>query len=359
MRDERRWSEDWGGSWDEGASRPGERVYGVLSDASEQLRTEFLESDDRRYSSGKCAGCALDLLLAFAEVVSLGGTMRWDARTVGHLLRVWAPGIAKDCGAADAMPTVLAAFVRFVHRREGADPVTSREVAREIHEAVQDGIGTVTWSGRATTDPWLREASLRDAQARDRERLAASVGGPDALAALDAEPLPDEEFVWGGIAEDIRTRVAEHLLLLDEVADEHLDVEHRTAIRRVLARAARAEPEMFRRPTQVLRGAIGIALAVCEANDTIASFRRGANHKVLAGWFGATGAAPDRAASVRHAIGAPSTFGGGYDRSPPALGSADLLISARRAKIIAQRDADANDADANDADANDASETPC
>ncbi|WP_062310233.1 hypothetical protein [Demequina rhizosphaerae] len=351
MRDEQRWSEGWdadrdegwdagwGGAWDEAVSRPGERVYGALSDASEALRTEFLESGDRPYNAGKCAGCALDLILAFAEVVSLGGPMRWDAPAVGHLVRVWAPGVAKDCGAAEAMPSVLSAFVRFVHRREGVDPVTTLEVARVIREAAAERARELERIGRGYSDPSPRVAAPRDPRDLARERLAASVGGPDSLAALDAEPLPDEGFVWDGIAEDIRTRVGEHLVLLDEVADEHLDVEHRTAMRRCLAAAALGDPGMFRRPTQVLRGALGVAQVVCEANGTIASYRKGANLKVLAGWFGATGAAPDRAAVVSRAVGAVEAARSGERTRPgPPLDSADLLVSARRAAIIEERD---------------------
>ncbi|MDN4475809.1 hypothetical protein QQX09_08060 [Demequina sp. SYSU T00192] len=271
-------------------------------------------------------------------MVSLGGPMRWDARVVGHLVRVWAPGIAKNCGAAEAMPSVLAAFVRFVHRREGVDRVTSREVAREIHEAVQAGFGSGEWSGRGYRDPWLRDAAVREEGERARERLAASVGGPDALAALDAEPIPDEDFVWDGIADDIRTRVAEHLVLLDEVANGHLDVEHRTAMRRLLARIAIADAATFRRECSVVRGAAGMCLVVCEANDTVAAYRQGANVKVLAGWFGTDGGVSGRAHTFRRAIGAPFVLDRIGTREPMPLGSADLLVSSRRAAIIEERD---------------------
>ncbi|WP_062520195.1 hypothetical protein [Demequina silvatica] len=325
-------------------SRPGERVYGALSEESENLRAEFLASDDAPYGPGKCAGCALDLILGFAEVVSLGGPMLWDARVVGHLVRVWAPGIVKDCGALEEMPTVLAGFVRFMHRREDVDPLTSQEVARTIHEAVRDGRGTVMRRGTAPVDPWLREEELRDYRDRARDALAAFVGGPEALEALDTEPLPDEEFRWEGIAEDIFATVAQYLSLLDGVADEHLDVEHRTAMRRLLARIALADPRVFRRSSSVVRGAAAVALVVCEANDTIASRRQGANVAVLAGWFGTDGGVADRARIYERAIGAPSTASYGFKWTPPALGSADLLISARRAAIIEERDSnDASD----------------
>ncbi|WP_062460877.1 hypothetical protein [Demequina soli] len=324
--------------WDEGVSGPGERVYGTLSDASESLREEFLASDHRPRNPGRCAACALDLVLAFAEVVALGGTMRWDGRVVGHLLRAAAPGFARpDCGALDALPVVLPALVRFMHARDGTDASTSKEVADEIHTVLAERRELSMWEDEEA-DPWLRGAAAREAETRRRARLAVHVGGPDVLEALDAEPLPDEEFVWDGIAEDIRDRVGEHLALLDEVADEHLDVEHRTAMRRFLARVAIADPRIFRRPSSVLRGATGVAFAVCEANDTIASFRQGANGKVLAGWFGVDGGASDRAEAMRRAIGAPIVFRPTYLRTPRALGSADLLVSTRRAEIVAERD---------------------
>ena len=45
------------------------------------------------------------------------------------------------------------------------------------------------------------------------EYIADEVGGVDALMKLDAEPLPDEEFDWAGIPDEIRPAVQ---AILDE-----------------------------------------------------------------------------------------------------------------------------------------------
>ena len=84
--------------------------------------------------------------------------------------------------------------------------------------------------------------------------LAAEVGGDDVLEALDDSPLPDEPFDWTGIAEDIAPRVREVLAMVDRCCDDLLDVEYRTACRRLLARAAVGDPKVFRRKAKSRHG---------------------------------------------------------------------------------------------------------
>ncbi|MGH8909817.1 MAG: hypothetical protein ACRD0K_25820 [Egibacteraceae bacterium] len=76
--------------------------------------------------------------------------------------------------------------------------------------------------------------------------LRMAVGGPDRLADLDDAPLPDEPFAWSGIPDDIRDRVGDVLARCDRCCEELLDVECRTACRRLLARAAAGDPNVFR-----------------------------------------------------------------------------------------------------------------
>lgn len=85
--------------------------------------------------------------------------------------------------------------------------------------------------------------------------IADEVGGVETLMRLDAEPLADEEFDWSGIPEEVRPTVQAILVECDAVADAILDTEHRTAMRRFLARAAGREPELFRRKGSPVRGA--------------------------------------------------------------------------------------------------------
>ena len=55
-----------------------------------------------------------------------------------------------------------------------------------------------------------------------RELLREAAGGDDSLQALDDDPLPDEEFDWAGIPDDVRDKVGEvlaaHRRLLRPVA---------------------------------------------------------------------------------------------------------------------------------------------
>ena len=64
---------------------------------------------------------------------------------------------------------------------------------------------------------------------------------------VDVEPLPDEDVDWQDIADDIRPVVGQFLEACDRCADELLDVEHRTAMRRFLRRVAIAESPAQRR----------------------------------------------------------------------------------------------------------------
>ena len=85
----------------------------------------------------------------------------------------------------------------------------------------------------------------------------------------------------------------------DRCADAQLDVEHRTAMRRFLSRAAAGDPRCPSaarpRPTRL---AAAVAWAICTANRTIGSYRSPMTGKDLLGHFGITGSVSDRAQSL-------------------------------------------------------------
>ena len=68
--------------------------------------------------------------------------------------------------------------------------------------------------------------------------LALDVGDPIELDQLDDDPLADEPFRWDGISDNVTARVHEVLAFSDRCCEEMLDLEYRTACRRVLARVA-------------------------------------------------------------------------------------------------------------------------
>lgn len=164
--------------------------------------------------------------------------------------------------------------------------------------------------------------------------LDRAVGGRLALQDLDDGPLPDEPFEWAGVAEDIRPVLQEVLESCDRCADELLDVEHRTAMRRFLGRAAVGDPAIFRRKASPVRGAAAVAWVVCRANDTVGTYSKGLTVQGLLAWFGVKGSVSQRAEPLLRANGVdPHRMYGVMDLRAP-----DLLTSRRRADIIETRD---------------------
>ncbi|WP_062287499.1 hypothetical protein [Demequina phytophila] len=305
-------------------------------DDLDALKAEFLASDEfaapEGFADDEDDGTILDLdlILQFGASANVGGPLRWSPIVAEIFLLDWMPNVVPvGYEEVEEVPTLLADFVRFVHRREGVD--------QDLTDEVLLAIGTMVPAfGEAmrATDPFGDLDDELEAKAFLLDRLADAVGGRTRLSGLDTEPLPDEDFTWDGIPEDIRERVGEYLALLDQVADQHLDVEHRTAMRRFLARAAAADPGIFRRRSLVARGAAAIGWAVIRANETAGTFKQGPTVEEAVGWFGVTGAVSQRAEVFLNAIDAPMEFA--WPTLP--LGSADLLVSARRARIIAERD---------------------
>jgi hypothetical protein len=165
------------------------------------------------------------------------------------------------------------------------------------------------------------------------EGLDKAVGGREQLMALDVAPLPNEAFEWDGIAEDIRPVVLEMLEACDRVADEVLDVEHRTAMRRFLSRAAVVDPAIFRRKASPQRGAAAVAWVIARANDTVGGYWSGLTVQDLLATLGVTGSVSQRAEPLLRANGVnPHRLYGSMK-----LGAPDLLTSRKRASIIQQR----------------------
>ncbi len=162
------------------------------------------------------------------------------------------------------LPDLLRAYVRYSHEREGIRAsLTAQTLAavdhhepeyqRVIRSARPQGPEALLArlfgaDSEAADDPALGEIML--------EGLDRQVGGRLALRELDDEPLPDEPFEWSGVPEDVRPVVQEVLDACDRCADEMLDVEHRTAMRRSLSRAAVGDPAaVFRRKASPVRAA--------------------------------------------------------------------------------------------------------
>jgi hypothetical protein len=135
------------------------------------------------------------------------------------------------------------------------------------------------------------------------------------------------------VPEDIRPTVEEVSRLVDVFADQHLGVEFRTAARRFLARAAVADPVIFRRAGRTDTAAAAVAWAVGRGNQLVGA--RGAELSVqdLIDHFEVKATPSSRAQVFVKAV-----EGAWIDTSGPHLGSPDLLVSSRRAHLVAVRD---------------------
>lgn len=175
-------------------------------------------------------------------------------------------------------------------------------------------------------DVFSYEASLR-------RWLAERVGGEDALATLDTEPLPDEQLDLGEVPDDVHARVRAVAALTDACCDDLLDREHRTACRRLMADVAAGDPAIFRRRSRDDRAAAALAWIVCSANDTLDPSGGGLTATELVGWFGVDGSVSQRAATMLRAVGVHDQRG-----SDVALGTTRYLVADSRATIIERRD---------------------
>lgn len=163
------------------------------------------------------------------------------------------------------------------------------------------------------------------------DRLADQVGGSDALAELDDQPLPDEPFDWTGLDDDLRAPLGHVLELADAGCDRFFDVEHCTAVRRLLHDVALAKPRTFTGRGRPESAAAAACWLVARANDGPRSPDVVPTQELMA-HFGVTGSPSSRANTMREAIGARSV------RMPGSLGSVRYLTAEQRRYLIRQRD---------------------
>ena len=293
---------------------------------------------------------------ALALIVGTAGPMpdeeflRWTPDRVGDLLFGMLPRtLLVDEHIARRIPQLLKAFAVWclgqaaapdrdvVAVRDAVDEfgpdyvglVTSFEALR-LREAVKDyarllgdSVGIVPVLETTDTFDWTEFAL---------DRAAAEVGGREALTALDAEPLPDEDFDWSVVPADIRGPVTETVALLDALATERFDVEFRTACRRFLATAVSGDPDIFRRRGSTASAAAVAAWLVGRANGIVARGGDGMTAGDLWAHFGLKGGSSSRGPTFRKAAGLdPYALG-------DSLGHPEWLTSATRRHLVRRRD---------------------
>jgi hypothetical protein len=296
-----------------------------------------------------------DSLIWFATGYGPGDPLRWSPVSVEMLLVDWIPRkIVAPAAYLAKAPDLVRALVHYAHdvrhiRAEltaetlAAVDAEEPEYQRVIRSPRPQGpmallaqIGVVDPNG-----PWDEldddeEDELFDIATAMVEHLSRAVGGPAALATLSVASLPDEPFGWEGVPDDVRAIVGEVLLLCDRCCDELLDVEYRTACRRLLARVVNGDPGIFRRRGRADTAAAAICWIVGKANDLFAG---GALHaKDLLGHFGlASGSVSQRAATLLKAAGI-GPYAGYFRPIEVVLGSPEMLVATQRRRYVELRD---------------------
>jgi hypothetical protein len=167
--------------------------------------------------------------------------------------------------------------------------------------------------------------------------LAAVCGGPDAVLALDTEPLR------GPVPLPQDERVATVAALLRGVAGEHFDAEMEVAFLRGLAKVWAADPGLVQSPVLPAYVASGVAWVIGEANGRVGTDRRMTSSR-LKHVLDTPSAPSVYARPIRRALAGPwewkveSTTWVSTLPDLAMLGDVALLTSRTRAQLIRVRE---------------------
>lgn len=310
-----------------------------------QLMDDFFGSPEGAGLDDRERRKLLTDVVRFGTQYGSGDPLLWSLAAAETLLVEWGPRNILVPSSLALLPSLLGAFVRYAHQRRKIRPELTAATLAAVAAAAPvyqqlgrpDGpVNPAVFRQRVASaldelDELGVEIVLSDVEVED---LDAEVGGREALLALTDEPLPDESFSWDKVPDDIRGVVKQLLSACDDFAEQMLDIEHRTAMRRFLSQAAAAEPAIFRRKASQARGAAAVAWVICEANGTIDEWGSELQMADLLDWFQVRGGVVQRAEVLLRANGVdPAQAHEGV-----ALGTPDLLVSACRADIIGARD---------------------
>ncbi len=295
----------------------------------------------------------LESFLWFATDYGSGDPLRWSSVAVEILLVDWLPRkVIADADYLALAPDLLRAYVRFCHaERDVRESLTAEtlEAIRRYEPEFMEQVAAPRRAGPAAqlASRLLESGALDDLDIEDVEELldfesyaavwlewlSDAVGGPQALLALDDEPLADRTFSWKGIATDIRDRVSEVLVLCDQFCTDELDLEYRAACRAFLSRVARGNPAVFRRKGKSNTAAAAVCWTIGKVNELFSA--RGMRVMDLTAYFGVSqGSLSQRADTMIRAAG--------YERGDVPgvinLGDLNLLVSTRRRSIASLRD---------------------
>ncbi len=293
---------------------------------TDALAARFLAS---RHGSGHAGDRGLlDGLLWLGTGYHSGDPLQWSPIRVEALLLDMVPRkIRTDPDELARFPGLLRSFVRFAHHETGVPDHLTDMTLDAVRDCEGEFLARVTEGGDGLLS-LLDLLAGRDAGLQETWD-AEAVGGPEQLAALDATPLPDEPFEEGGIPADVLDKVRAILHHCEVVTTDLLDVEHRTAARRLLRRLALADPAYLGGRAAAHTHAAAVTWMVAHANDSVGPHADLTAAELLEA-FGSRSAS-QRAAKFRTILGLPEFRA--YE-GPMRLGSPDLLVSGRRAELL-------------------------
>jgi Domain of unknown function (DUF6398) len=315
--------------------------------AKKKLAKRFFGSEFGRALDDADHRDLLDQFLWFGTDYGPGDPLRWSPVAVEILLADWIPRkIVAGVAYLSKAPELLRAFIRFCHAERKIRPELTGQTLAAVgkHEPEyqrvirsprpQGPMALLAKMGVLADDkPW--EDGPFDFHQHFLDQLAEEVGGRDALDSLDGTPLPDEEFAWDEVPADLRDRARQVLAACDRCCDDLLGAEYKTACRRLLARAMPGLSSMLRGSGKPEAIAAAVCWVIGKGNQRLGQGRGELRVKDLMSYFCLSqSSVSERGYQIMRAAGIlpASTY--------PAvrLGSPDLLVSARRRRIIELRD---------------------
>lgn len=283
----------------------------------------------------------LEVIIDFGAMYDVGDPLRWSPVNIELMLVDRVPRKVIDRPDVLAkLPRLLRAFVHYAYEKRGLRPELRAEALESV-DRWEPEYQRLIRAPRAQGAEALARMMLGQETGLELgfgpydplADLVAAVGSQETLEGLDDEPLPDEEFEWVGVDDDIRSKVEEILVLCDANADSLLDVEHRTANRRLLHDLAVANPTFFRGRAKARTSAAAISYMVAHANHTLSAYGPMTAGELFKS-FGVTSAG-QRTHQFREFLGLSPYPEQGI---PMSLGASGYLVGFRRAQLISERD---------------------
>ncbi|WP_454301847.1 hypothetical protein [Salana multivorans] len=311
------------------------------------------------------------LLMDFTASLGDGDPLIWSPLRVEIFFKDWIlRKVVADAAYLRAVPPVLRAFIQFADAERDFPGHLTRHTVDEVGVQEKDflrqigsrpsstsgPLGNVDLTGHdlggnslldvltrmgvdVENDPEAQRllalqaalATVADLDLRARDEIVAALGGEDALASVNGEPLPDEPLILDGVASDVVDRVRAIDALMVTVGTSLSGIELRTSARRLLRRLALAEPKLFRGTAKDANSAASILWITGHINSMFRSVTEGFTVRALTDALEITAAPSTRAKVFLRALGVKDIQDWmGF----PRLGDPSLLIGEERERLL-------------------------